>query len=88
LTKPNLLMESQQMEAERPRYIVQVELSEREVRIIKMIANGLPYKQIADLMAMSHRYTQNTIGALYHKLGVSGKVELVMFAIRQGVIKP
>jgi DNA-binding CsgD family transcriptional regulator len=73
---------------EKTHYYVQVELSDREIEIIRMISNGLLYKQIADLMAISHKYTQNLIGGLYNKLGVSGKVELVMFAIRMGIIKP
>jgi DNA-binding NarL/FixJ family response regulator len=61
------------------------ELTERETEILRMVATGLSYRQIADRLVLSHRTVQNHVQNTLGKLQLHNRVELVRYAIEHGL---
>jgi DNA-binding NarL/FixJ family response regulator len=60
-------------------------LTERETEILRLVAKGLSYKQIAERLTLSHRTVQNHVQNTLGKLQLHNRVELVRYAIEQGL---
>lgn len=60
-------------------------LTERETEILKMVAKGLSYRQIAERLVLSHRTVQNHVQNTLRKLQMHNRVELTRYAIEQGL---
>ena len=61
------------------------ELTERETEVLRMVAKGMSYKQIADRLVLSHRTVQNHVQNTLRKLQMHNRVELTRYAIEQGL---
>jgi DNA-binding NarL/FixJ family response regulator len=64
------------------------ELTERETEILRMVATGMSYKQIAGRLVLSHRTVQNHVQNTLGKLQLHNRVELVRYAIEHGLTAP
>jgi len=64
---------------------VHPELTERETEVLKMVAKGMSYKQIAERLVLSHRTVQNHVQNTLRKLQMHNRVELTRYAIEQGL---
>jgi DNA-binding NarL/FixJ family response regulator len=60
-------------------------LTERETEVLRLVAKGLSYKQIADRLVLSHRTVQNHVQNTLRKLQFHNRVQLVRYAIEQGL---
>jgi DNA-binding NarL/FixJ family response regulator len=60
-------------------------LTERETEILRMVATGMSYKQIAARLVLSHRTVQNHVQNTLGKLHLHNRVELVRYAIEHGL---
>src|SRR3954470_6340821 len=60
-------------------------LTERETEVLRLVAKGLSYKQIADRLVLSHRTVQNHVQNTLRKLQLHNRVQLVRYAIAQGL---
>ncbi len=60
-------------------------LTERETEVLKMVAKGMSYKQIAERLVLSHRTVQNHVQNTLRKLQMHNRVELTRYAIAQGL---
>jgi len=60
-------------------------LTERETTVLRLVATGLSYKQIADRLVVSHRTVQNHVQNTLSKLHLHNRVELVRYAIEHGL---
>jgi DNA-binding NarL/FixJ family response regulator len=60
-------------------------LTERETEILKMVAKGMSYKQIAERLVISHRTVQNHVQNTLRKLQMHNRVQLTRYAIEQGL---
>ena len=58
----------------------------RELDIIKLSGSGLQYKEIAKELGISPRTVDTIKNNIFHKLGISSTVELVLYALRKGII--
>jgi DNA-binding NarL/FixJ family response regulator len=63
-------------------------LTERETEVLRLVAKGLSYKQIADRLVLSHRTVQNHVQNTLRKLQLHNRVQLVRYAIEQGIDEP
>ena len=63
-------------------------LTERETEVLRLVAKGLSYKQIADRLVLSHRTVQNHVQNTLRKLQLHNRVQLVRYAIEHGVDEP
>jgi DNA-binding NarL/FixJ family response regulator len=61
------------------------ELTERETEVLRMVAKGMSYKQIAERLFISHRTVQNHVQNTLRKLQMHNRVELTRYAIEQGL---
>jgi DNA-binding NarL/FixJ family response regulator len=61
------------------------ELTARETEVLRMVATGMSYKQIADRLVLSHRTVQNHVQNTLRKLQLHNRVELTRYAIEQGL---
>ena len=60
-------------------------LTERETEVLRLVAKGLSYKQIAERLFLSHRTVQNHVQNTLRKLQLHNRVQLVRYAIDQGL---
>ncbi|HUR04742.1 MAG TPA: response regulator transcription factor [Nonomuraea sp.] len=60
-------------------------LTERETEVLRLVAKGLSYRQIAGRLVLSHRTVQNHVQNTLQKLQLHNRVELVRYAIEQGL---
>jgi len=63
-------------------------LTDRETEVLRLVATGLSYKQIAARLVLSHRTVQNHVQNTLGKLQLHNRVELVRYAIDQGLNLP
>jgi DNA-binding NarL/FixJ family response regulator len=63
-------------------------LTDRETEVLRLVAKGLSYKQIASRLVISHRTVQNHVQNTLSKLQLHNRVELVRYAIEQGIDRP
>lgn len=61
-------------------------LTEREIEIVRLIAEGLSNKEIGDKLFISHRTVDTHRTNLMQKLGVHNIAALVRLAIREGLV--
>jgi DNA-binding NarL/FixJ family response regulator len=61
------------------------ELTERETEILRQVATGLTYPQIAARLTLSPRTVQNHVQNTLNKLQLHNKAQLVRYALEQGV---
>src|SRR3954468_11013527 len=64
------------------------ELTERETEVLKLVATGMSYKEIASELFISHRTVQNHVQNTLGKLQMHNRIELVRFAIAKGLDTP
>lgn len=60
-------------------------LTERETEVLRQVARGLSYKQIAQRLGLSHRTVQNHVQNTLGKLQLHNRVELTRYAIERGL---
>lgn len=63
-------------------------LTERETEVLRLVAKGMSYRQIAESLVLSHRTVQNHVWNTLSKLQLHNRVELVRYAIEQGLDTP
>jgi DNA-binding NarL/FixJ family response regulator len=64
------------------------ELTERETEVLKLVATGMSYKEIAAELFISHRTVQNHVQNTLGKLQLHNRIALVRFAIAKGLDTP
>lgn len=60
-------------------------LTEREIHVLRLMANGLNNSEIAGQLHLSEGTVRNHISAIFTKLEVSDRTQAVILAIRHGV---
>ena len=62
-------------------------LNEREIEFLKLVCTEMTYKEIAEQMCLSPRTIDGYRDALFEKLNLKSRVGLVIFAIKNGIVK-
>ncbi|MFI5930317.1 response regulator [Micromonospora sp. NPDC051543] len=60
-------------------------LTARETEVLRLVAKGMSYKQIAERLGLSHRTVQNHVQNTLGKLHLHNRVELTRYAIERGL---
>ena len=60
-------------------------LTPREIELVKMVAQGLRNRAIAERLAISEGTVKIHLHNIYEKLGIDGRLELMLWAQEQGV---
>jgi DNA-binding NarL/FixJ family response regulator len=61
-------------------------LTERELQVIKALAQGMSDRQIAGSLGISEKTVRNHTSNIYRKLHIFDRTQAVIYAIREGVI--
>lgn len=64
------------------------QLSEREQRILELIADGLTNREIGEQLYLSEKTVKHHVSDILGKLGLSRRVEAAAFAIRRAASRP
>jgi DNA-binding NarL/FixJ family response regulator len=60
-------------------------LTDRETEVLRLVAKGLSYRQIAERLVLSHRTVQNHVQNTLRKLQLHNRVQLLRYALEQGI---
>ena len=58
-------------------------LTSREEEVVHLVADGLKNREIAQMLKVKEHSIRNYISRIYEKLGISSRVELVLYAFSQ-----
>lgn len=64
-----------------------IELTERELEVLTLLAEGLTNKEIAHLLSIQPRTIKFHLDNIYSKLGVSTRTEAAVFALKHQLVK-
>jgi DNA-binding NarL/FixJ family response regulator len=64
------------------------ELSPRELEVLRLVADGLPTKQIAAALSISERTVKFHVNSIFHKLGADNRAQAVALAAQRGLLAP
>lgn len=62
-------------------------LTEREIEVLKLIAQGLSNEEIAQSLFVSDRTIAKHVGSLLSKLGLENRTQAAIYALREGLAK-
>jgi DNA-binding NarL/FixJ family response regulator len=63
-------------------------LSTREIDVVRCLAEGLSNREIAQRLKLTEHTVKNYLFRIFDKLGVSSRVEVVLYALGGGVTHP
>jgi DNA-binding CsgD family transcriptional regulator len=58
-------------------------LSKRETQVARLVASGLSNREVAQGLSLSHHTIKNYLLRVFEKLGISTRVELVLYMLSQ-----
>jgi DNA-binding CsgD family transcriptional regulator len=58
-------------------------LTKREDDVVNLVFDGLPNRETAQRLGLTEHTVSNYLFRIYEKLGISTRVELVLYALRQ-----
>jgi NarL family two-component system response regulator LiaR len=61
-------------------------LTEREMQVLKLVAQGLPNQAIADHLCVAERTVRFHVGNILAKLRLENRTEVALYAIRRGLV--
>jgi DNA-binding NarL/FixJ family response regulator len=61
-------------------------LTAREIEVLKLLAGAASNREIADTLVISTRTVETHLANIYGKLGVRGRTEAMLWAIREGIV--
>ena len=74
---------SPSIEAQYNAYTV-IDVSEREMEILQLAANGMSNQEIADSLYLSRRTVQTHLGNIFRKMDVGSRTEAILQGIKRG----
>jgi DNA-binding NarL/FixJ family response regulator len=66
--------------------IIQAELSDREIEVLKLIANGKDNALIAAELHISPKTVKNHISNILMKLQIDNRIQAAVYAVRSGIV--
>lgn len=67
---------------------INIEISDREKQVLEFICKGFSNAEIAQKLGLSQRTIDGHKARLFEKTGAKNSANLVLFAIKNGIIKP
>src|SRR3990170_882602 len=61
-------------------------LTQRELQVLQLAAQGLSNKEIAEKLVISEKTVKNHIGNIFSKLQVNDRTQAILYALRQGLV--
>ena len=64
----------------------EIELSEREIEVLRLAAKGFNNKDIAENLSISVRTVQGHMNSIFHKLNVGSRTEAIFQSVKKGLL--
>ena len=61
-------------------------LSEREIEVLRLVADGLSNREIANRLTVSPRTAEHHVQHIYAKIGASSRASAALFAMEHGLL--
>ena len=61
------------------------ELTPRELETLKLVAQGLTNREIADTLVLHERTVAKYVGSILSKLHLANRTQAALYAIREGI---
>jgi len=74
-----------QRKGKRPSW-VEHDLTDREITVLRLVADGKTNKEIANSLNLSEKTVKNHVRNIFHKLQVFDRTQAAILAIRKGII--
>ena len=65
---------------------IRAELSDREIEVLKLIANGKDNAVIAAELCISPKTVKNHISNILMKLQIDNRIQAAVYAVRSGIV--
>lgn len=62
-------------------------LTEREVEVLRLVAQGLSNDDIAEQLVLSERTVRTHVSHILHKLHLANRTQMALYAVREGIAK-
>lgn len=69
------------------RAMLEHDLTEREITVLRLVADGKTNKEIANVLDLSEKTVKNHVRNIFHKLHVYDRTQAAILAIRKGIIE-
>ena len=64
-----------------------LQLTSRELEVLRLVATGQPNKQIAAELVISERTARTHVSRILHKLRLSSRTQAALWAVREGLVE-
>ncbi|MFQ5435555.1 MAG: response regulator [Anaerolineae bacterium] len=64
------------------------DLSERDLEIVQLLAQGLKNQEIADRLTISEKTVRNRLSLIFRRLHLENRTQAVLYAMRKGLVNP
>ena len=71
----------------RKRGVLEHDLTDREITVLRLVADGKTNKEIANVLDLSEKTVKNHVRNIFHKLHVYDRTQAAILAIRKGIIE-
>lgn len=71
----------------RKRSVLEHDLTDREITVLRLVADGKTNKEIANVLDLSEKTVKNHVRNIFHKLHVYDRTQAAILAIRKGIIE-
>lgn len=82
-----LLKEAIEKKKEKAGMSTDVVLTKRELEVLKLLAQGLYNKEIADKLSISEKTVKNHVSRLFKKISVSDRTQAAVYAIKNKIVE-
>ena len=69
------------------RGVLEHDLTDREITVLRLVADGKTNKEIANVLDLSEKTVKNHVRNIFHKLHVYDRTQAAILAIRKGIIE-
>lgn len=81
-----MALEGKPVKKPREAMVSQPVLSDREVQVLGLFVKGMSRKEISQALSISEKTISTYKARLFHKLGVRNVVELIRYAVEEGLV--
>ncbi len=65
----------------------ETELTARQMEVLQLVAQGLPYKEVANALGLSEHTVKYHMGDILRRLQLKNREQVVAYALRTGLVK-